>query len=111
MSNSRNVSSVSTVSSGKGKKDVTIEDLSAQIETLKNDIATLTGSLSNYGKATTEEAKQKAKETISDLGAAGREKAHDAQSQAEEFIRTQPATALGIATGIGFLIGLLMSRR
>ena len=31
--------------------------------------------------------------------------------RAEEFVRSQPTTALGIAAGIGFLFGLVTARR
>lgn len=92
-------------------KDVTISDLSDQIEILKADIASLTGTLSDYGKAKGAEAAKTAKDTVSDAALEARVKALDAQKQAEDFIRTQPATALGLAAGIGFLVGLITSRR
>ncbi len=92
-------------------KDVTVEDLSEQISVLKNDIAVLTNTLGAYGKAKTSEATNSAKGAVDDLTAAGREKALETQAQAEEFIRTQPAAALGIAAGIGFLVGIVTARR
>ncbi|AXI40548.1 YqjD family protein [Sulfitobacter sp. SK011] len=95
----------------KSAHDVTVGDLSDQIAVLKNDIAALTNTLGAYGKAKSEEASRTAKETVDDLTTAGRVKALEAQQQAEEFIRTQPATALGIAAGIGFLVGLITARR
>lgn len=49
---------------------------------------------------------------------AGQRKAHEAAEYAEErydevseMVRRNPAQALGIAAGIGFLVGLLISRR
>lgn len=95
-----------------GKKtDITIDDLSAQIELLKSDISTLTSTLANYGKAKGTEVTEGAKACVRDLGDAGRERALEAQLQAEEFVRTQPGTALGIAAGIGFIVGLITARR
>lgn len=58
-------------------KSVSVDDLSRQIDILKSDIADFAGQLKRVGK-----------------------------TKAEEFIRTQPAIALGIASGVGFLIGL-----
>ncbi len=92
-------------------KDVSIDDLSDQISVLKNDIASLTSTLSSYGREKSHELTKTAKETVSDLSEAGRARALEAQSQAEEFVRTQPGTALGLAAGIGFLVGVVMSRR
>ncbi|NNE53481.1 MAG: DUF883 domain-containing protein [Sulfitobacter sp.] len=94
-----------------GSKEVSVNDLSAQIELLKKDIADLTSSVGEFGKAKTAEAKSKAKKTVEDIAETGKEKALETQLQAEEFVRTQPATALGIAAGIGFLIGLVTARR
>lgn len=90
---------------------VTVDDLSEQIATLKSDIATLTSTMGDLGKAKTHEATQSAKDTVDHLATASRERALDAQKQAEEFVRTQPSTALGLAAGIGFLAGLIMARR
>ncbi|SFE11897.1 Membrane-anchored ribosome-binding protein, inhibits growth in stationary phase, ElaB/YqjD/DUF883 family [Sulfitobacter brevis] len=97
-----------------GKKSdsiVTIDDLAGQLTTLKNEIASLTSAMGDYGKAKTAEVSDTAKSTVNDLSNAGRERALDAQKQAEEFVRTQPSTALGIAAGVGFLVGMITARR
>ncbi|MCX7566577.1 DUF883 domain-containing protein [Sulfitobacter sp. F26169L] len=95
----------------KASQEVTVEDLSAQMDVLKRDLSSLTQTLTEYGFAKTAAAKQSAKETAADLSAAGREKAALAQMQAEDFVRTQPATALGLAAGLGFLVGLITTSR
>ncbi len=48
----------------------------------------------------------------------GQRRAHDAAEHAEEYydeltdlVRRRPAAALGIAAGVGFLVGLLLARR
>ncbi len=92
-------------------KDATIEDLSTQIAILKDDIAALTGTVSEYGMAKGRSAADQAKSAANDMAQSGRAKAAEAQETAEEFIRTQPATALGIAAGVGFLVGLVTARR
>jgi len=99
-------------------KVATVEDLSVQIAILKDDIAALTGTIGDYSKAQTKNVAEHAKstaqhfaDTAQDLANDGRAKASQAQDSAEEFIRTQPATALGIAAGVGFLVGLISARR
>ncbi len=92
-------------------KDATIEDLSTQIAILKDDIAALTSTVSDYGKSKSRQVAGQARTTAHDLANSGRDKALEAQDTAEEFIRTQPATAVGIAAGVGFLVGLIASRR
>ncbi|KIN62939.1 DUF883 domain containing protein [Sulfitobacter noctilucicola] len=93
------------------KTDISVEDLSKQIELLKSDIAGLTSSVSEYTVAKGTAAKDTAKAKAEELAAAGKDKALEAQLHTEEFIRTQPATALGIAAGVGFLVGMITARR
>jgi ElaB/YqjD/DUF883 family membrane-anchored ribosome-binding protein len=81
-------------------KETSVEDLSKQIDALKNDLSALTQTLADYGVAKSETAANAAKD-----------KALEAQLHAEEFIRTQPATSLGLAAGLGFLVGLITARR
>jgi ElaB/YqjD/DUF883 family membrane-anchored ribosome-binding protein len=78
---------------------------------LKDDIAALTGSMSDYSKTKARDATDQARSAAHDYAEAGKEKAVEAQQSAEAFIRTQPATALGIAAGVGFLVGLITARR
>ncbi|MFG6566876.1 YqjD family protein [Sulfitobacter sp. 1A13679] len=92
-------------------KEVTIDDLSDQIALLKKDIASLTETLGDYGKARSEEMRDNARNAANDFADTGRLKAMEVQQQAEEFLKTQPGTALGIAAGIGFLVGLVTARR
>ncbi len=94
-----------------GNKDVTVEDLSAQIDILKNDLASLTHSLSDFGTAKTQHAAEAARAKAVELREAGRDRAEASLGQAEDFVRTQPATAMGIAAGVGFLVGMLTTAR
>ena len=94
-----------------GANGATIEDLSTQIAILKDDIAALTSTMGDFGKTKVAEASETAKSTAADLSEASRQKAVETQAKAEEFVRTQPTTALGIAAGIGFLVGLMTVRR
>lgn len=92
-------------------KETSIEDLAAQIQTLKDDLSTLTQSLSDFGTAKAENAAHTAQEKAAALKAAGQDKVVEAQLHAEEFVRTQPATSLGLAAGLGLLVGMLTARR
>ncbi|QUJ75956.1 DUF883 family protein [Sulfitobacter albidus] len=106
---------------GRGS-DVTVDDLSAQLERVKTDLSELTRVMGELGTAKTAQAQNAAQAkaaelrdqayaTAEHLRDSSAEKFADAQSQAQDFVRTQPATALGLAAGAGFLVGLLMTQR
>ena len=104
-------------------------DVSAQIDTIKEEIATLNALIADLVAGKSAEAKKEASETAAKLKnkaseqlehaqeqatAAGKKLHHDAEAallQAETVMKQQPAFALGIAAGLGFLVGLLMTRR
>jgi len=110
-----------------GKADAS--DVSAQIDTIKSDIATLTALIGDMASAKKDEAQDAAKSTAAklkqsaadqatmaqvramEMGEAVRDGAKDSYAQTEAAIRQQPAMAVGIAAGIGFLVGLLATRR
>ncbi|KIN65829.1 DUF883 domain containing protein [Sulfitobacter noctilucae] len=91
--------------------EISMQEVSEQIKALQNDLAALTSSVADYGTAKTAEVRDAAKETAANLANQGRDKALETQLHAEEFVRTQPATALGIAAGLGFLVGMFSARR
>lgn len=98
--------------------DTTTADLHDQIATLRADLGALTQIISDLAQAKGDEAAstvkdkiQGASDTVADQIETARLHAMDTQSKAEDFIRTQPATALGVAAGVGFLIGFLGSRK
>ena len=110
-----------------GKADTT--DVAAQIETIKSDIATLTALIGDVAtqktgeaKATASGAAAKLRDTAADqatlaqlraqeIGENVRTAAADGYAKTEDAIRQQPALAVGIAASVGFLIGLLATRR
>ncbi|UWR22696.1 DUF883 C-terminal domain-containing protein [Sulfitobacter sp. S190] len=96
---------------GTKNKDVNVEDLSLQIQVLKDDIASLTDTISSFGAAKKDEAAAAAKAKAAEIKDAGFARAAEMQDQTEEFIRTQPATALSLAAGFGFLVGLVITNR
>ncbi|MHA6263310.1 DUF883 family protein [Arenibacterium sp. CAU 1754] len=100
------------------KADTTVADLSEQIAILRNDLSDLSGTIAGLGKTKTAELKDAAAQQADvarEKGAKAAEyvseRAHEAQAQANDFVKTQPGAALGIAAGLGFLVGYLSSRR
>lgn len=93
-------------------------DLSAQIAVLKDDIATLTATVAEYGKAQGMHLKTAAADKAADVAASGAATAQALKATAEktyadteDAVRANPAAAMGIAAGIGFLVGMLTARR
>ncbi len=104
-------------------------DVSAQLELIKADIAQLTTLLGQLTSHKRDEATARVRQTASDLKSAASEQATHARvraaetgehmqdmaeeyySQAEDAVRKQPAMAVGIAAGLGFLVGMMTTRR
>ncbi|GGA19290.1 DUF883 family protein [Neptunicoccus cionae] len=106
-----------TSANGSGK-DATVADLSAQIETLRKDLSALSGTINDLGKAKKAELKEAATDRVDAAREKGAEaaeavtnRAKEVHEQANDFVKSQPATALGIAAGLGFLVGMLNARR
>jgi len=99
-------------------KDVSVEDLTNQIEILRKDLSDLTSTMSDMGKAKKAQLADAAAEQVEGSRQKGigtgdllGSHARDVQGQANDFVKSQPATALGIAAGVGFLVGLMSTRR
>ena len=93
-------------------------DLAKQIAVLRQDIADLTSIVADYSKAQAGQVHAAAVGKAAELAKAGTQAAQSAKataevaySDAEDAIRANPATAVGIAAGLGFVVGLLTSRR
>lgn len=108
-----------TTSSANGaRKDLTVDDLSDQIETLKKDIGGLAEIIQGLGRQKGDELSDKAREaaqSMSEHAVASKvmaeQKARAAGSQIDAFVKDQPVTALTLATAVGYLIGMATSRR
>jgi len=99
-------------------KTPTIEDLSAQIETLQTDIATLTLTITDLVRAKGEDLADAVKGEARTARASAQLQIAEAQKHvlasaesAEDYVRRNPAAALGIAAGVGVLVGLISARR
>lgn len=94
------------------------KDLTDQVATLKKDLAGITDLLGEIGARRKDETIAAARARAAELRARGEDtlteaqlRAEDMQEQAYAAIRRQPGTAIGIAVGVGFLVGLLTSRK
>lgn len=94
------------------------DDLAQQIDSLRADISAIATTLGKMGRAQGEAAIHTARGKAQALKAEGDAvyeaaamRASEAAAQAEEAVRQRPATALGIAMGVGFLIGYLTGRK
>ncbi|MBS8225661.1 DUF883 family protein [Vannielia litorea] len=94
------------------------DEVSAQIAALKSDISALTNAVAELGRAKTSEFQSYAKSKASEAKAKAHEGAdyvkHNAEyayGRANDFVTERPATAIGIAAAVGFLIGHFSSRK
>jgi ElaB/YqjD/DUF883 family membrane-anchored ribosome-binding protein len=95
----------------------TPEDLAADIEQLKADIAKLTEQLRETGQHSYGAARRAASEGVEQLRAKGEEAienlkagANDLEQQISDSVREKPLTSLAIAAGVGYLFALLARR-
>ncbi len=93
------------------------ESLQEQIETLKTDLASISTTLSDLVKSGVREGRAKAERTADYYKRQGKEQAEAAVDSARAYgealeghIERNPFSAVLVALGLGFLIGL-MSRR
>jgi len=93
-------------------------DVSKQMAVLRDDIAALTATVAEYGKAQGDIMKSAATtkaQEVAQSGAAAADalkvKATKSYSDAEDAVRANPGAAIGIAAGVGFLIGMITARR
>ncbi|MBY6046963.1 DUF883 family protein [Vannielia litorea] len=94
------------------------DEVSAQIAALKSDIASLTNAVAELGRAKSAEFQSYAKGKAADAKAKAQEGAdymkHNAEfayGKANDFVVERPATAIGIAAAVGFLVGHISARK
>lgn len=99
-------------------RSASAEDVADQIATLRNDVNDLTRLIADLGKSKGDEISEAAQAKVDEMrdsarahAAAVSDQATALQGQANDFVRNQPATALGIAAGLGFLVGYMGSRK
>jgi ElaB/YqjD/DUF883 family membrane-anchored ribosome-binding protein len=91
-----------------------IDDLTSVVrdaESLLRATATQTGEKVQEVRARAEESLQKAKERLASVEEETLARARALAGDADEYVRGNPWQAVGIAAGIGLVLGVLLSRR
>lgn len=95
-----------------------IEQLSEQISALKQDVSAVSETLAELGKSTRDAAATNARRKAAHLREVGETQFEAAQHRAGEIgqnateaVRQQPATFVGLAVGLGFLLGFVSGRK
>lgn len=107
------------MATGSAKKDApTVEDLAAQLDTLRGDLARLSALAADFGRDRIGHASDRAHQHAANLGATAerearhlRARASDFAHDVEGFMHERPATTIGLAVAFGFLVGMVSSRR
>ncbi len=96
---------------------VSVDDLSKQLDQLRADLGELTKTVGTYSKEQGQAAGNRARTEAERIRARGEATAQDVQRQVEELtetagdrVREQPLMAVGLAAGVGFLVGMLSRR-
>ncbi len=100
------------------QEEVTTDKLLADLQTVVADAEALLKATAGHAGEKVQEARARAEESL----AAARERLVDAEEDAlkqarelvtsgEEYVRENPWAAVGIAAGVGVLVGLLLGRR
>lgn len=95
-------------------KDKLITDLKVVIgdaEALLRSAAATTGEKAAELREKATTTLKNASERLTDLQAVAREKGKAAAQATDDFVHERPWTAIGIAAGVGFLVGLLVNRK
>ena len=98
--------------------EVTTDQLVADLKTVMHDAeallkatSTQTGEKIQEVRARAEQSLQQAKGRLSELEQDARRRAQEMTDATEGYVRDNPWQSVGIAAGVGLLLGLLMSRR
>jgi ElaB/YqjD/DUF883 family membrane-anchored ribosome-binding protein len=94
--------------------DKLIDDLNAVIreaESLLKATAANTGETIQTARKRAEETVRRAKERLAGVEQEALERARALAGDADVFVRDRPWQAVGVAAGLGLILGLLISRR
>lgn len=80
-------------------------------EKLLEHTATLAGDQADELRAQIEDSLLRARETLQQTQESVRERGQAALTATEDYVQSNPWQSIGIAAGVGFLVGLLASRR
>lgn len=91
-----------------------VDDLTTVVrdaENLLRATAQQTGEKLGEARARAEESVRLAKERLAEVEREALERARELAGEADEYVRGNPWAAVGIAAGVGVMLGLLLSRR
>lgn len=94
--------------------DKLMQDLNAVIrdaESLLKATAAQTGETIQNARKRAEESVRQAKERLAGVEEEALQRARALADEADVFVRDKPWQAVGVAAGLGLLLGLLISRR
>ena len=98
--------------------EVTTDQLLADLKTVMNDAeallratSTQTGEKIQEVRARAEESLRQAKARLSSIEDEALRRAREVADATDEYVRENPWQSVGIAAGVGLLLGLLLSRR
>ena len=98
--------------------DVTTDQLVADLKTVVEDAeallkatSTLTGEKLQEVRARAEESLRQAKVRLTEVEEEAMRRAKEIADAADEYVRENPWQSVGIAAGVGLLVGLLLTRR
>ena len=110
--------STNVTPNGTVKGEPSLREVSIQLEALKADLANLTEAMGDYGKARYRSTREEARARARSAQAAAEDGYDFLQGEAERYareaqtlVREQPGAAVGFAAALGFLVGLVVSRR
>lgn len=98
----------------KTAQDILMSDFQTLVrdtEKLLEHTATLAGDQADELRAQIHDSLLRARETLQQTQDSVRERGQAALASTEEYVQTNPWQSIGIAAGVGFLVGLLASRR
>ncbi|MCC5970579.1 MAG: DUF883 family protein [Pararhodobacter sp.] len=87
------------------------DDLAEQVSLLRMQLEDLASSVAEAGQQKASQAVREARRVGEESYEAVADYAGDAYAEAERFTADRPATALGMAAGMGLLVGLFLGRR
>jgi ElaB/YqjD/DUF883 family membrane-anchored ribosome-binding protein len=98
--------------------EVTTDQLVADLKTVMEDAeallkatSTLTGEKIQGVRARAEESLRQAKVRLSEVEEEAMRRAREVAEAADEYVRENPWQSVGIAAGIGLVVGMLLARR
>ncbi|MFK0088341.1 YqjD family protein [Pseudomonas sp. NPDC090755] len=100
--------------SAKTAQEILMADFQALVrdtETLLEHTATLAGDQADEMRSQVHDSLLRARETLQLTQDSMRERGQAALTATEDYVQSNPWQSIGIAAGVGFLIGLLANRR